>query len=298
MITREQISMVLDHPVYDPNGDKVGEVKNVFLDDATGRPEWLCVKTGLFGTKRAFVPFKDADWVADHVEVPYEKAYVKDAPSVAPDDDGHLSPEQEHDLYSYYDLDWPTSLREDPPGLPLWDPAAESPVPAGEPATAGGEAGGLGPDGETRHREGGPAGERRVPYDDAYGTYGTYGGTGHGTDTGKGFGTDTPLDAHSGGPRPEDRHDALGTAARPDAYDDPYGAYTGAGTDASTNVSTDTGTQADTGTGTGTGTDAGIDSVPDTDASRDDRRDRDDWRDRDGWRGGAEGDAGSGRHAH
>ncbi|GAA0386273.1 hypothetical protein GCM10009530_41580 [Microbispora corallina] len=230
MITREQISMVLDHPVYDPNGDKVGEVKNVFLDDATGRPEWLCVKTGLFGTKRAFVPFKDADWVADHVEVPYEKAYVKDAPSVAPDDDGHLSPEQEHDLYSYYDLDWPTSLREDPPGLPLWDPAGESPVLADEPATAGGEAGGLRPDGETRHREGDPAGERRLP------------------------------------------------------YDDPYGAYTGAGTDVRTDASRDAGTRADT--DAGTGTDAGIGSVPDADASRDDRR------------GGTEGDAGSGRHAH
>jgi sporulation protein YlmC with PRC-barrel domain len=125
MIKREQISMVLDHPVYDRNGDKVGEAKHVFPDDATGRPEWLCVKTGLFGTKEAFVPLKDADWVADHVEVPYEKAYVKNAPSVDLGGDGHLSPEQEHDLHSYYDLDWPTSLREDRPGEAGWDPAGD-----------------------------------------------------------------------------------------------------------------------------------------------------------------------------
>jgi hypothetical protein len=41
---------------YDADGDKVGEITDIYYDDATGRPEWLAVKTGLFGLKRSFVP--------------------------------------------------------------------------------------------------------------------------------------------------------------------------------------------------------------------------------------------------
>ena len=41
---------------YDADGDKVGEITDIYYDDATGRPEWVAVKTGLFGMKRTFVP--------------------------------------------------------------------------------------------------------------------------------------------------------------------------------------------------------------------------------------------------
>ena len=41
---------------YDANGDKVGEITDIYYDDVTGRPEWVAVKTGLFGMKRTFVP--------------------------------------------------------------------------------------------------------------------------------------------------------------------------------------------------------------------------------------------------
>ena len=45
--------------VVDSNGDKVGDVGQVYLDDATGRPEWVTVRTGLFGLKETFVPATD-----------------------------------------------------------------------------------------------------------------------------------------------------------------------------------------------------------------------------------------------
>ncbi|MEU6432015.1 PRC-barrel domain-containing protein [Microbispora sp. NPDC046973] len=106
MITHEQIPMVLDNPVHDLNGDKIGEVAQVFLDDATGRPKWLCVKTGLLHTKETFVPLHDANLTAGHVEVPYDKEHVKSAPDVDLDADGHLSAEQERELYRHYDMDW------------------------------------------------------------------------------------------------------------------------------------------------------------------------------------------------
>ena len=56
MITQGQIAAVLDHSVYDVDGNKIGDTRHVFLDDATGEPEWVSVKTGLFGTSESFVP--------------------------------------------------------------------------------------------------------------------------------------------------------------------------------------------------------------------------------------------------
>ncbi|MEU8174747.1 PRC-barrel domain-containing protein [Microbispora hainanensis] len=105
MITHEQIPMVLGNPVLDLNGNKIGEVAQVFLDDATGRPKWLCVKTGLLHTKKTFVPLNKASLTAGHVEVPYDKERVKSAPDVDLDADGHLSAEQERVLYRHYDMD-------------------------------------------------------------------------------------------------------------------------------------------------------------------------------------------------
>ena len=36
--------------LIDRDGDKIGSIGDVYLDDQTGQPEWLTVKTGLFGT--------------------------------------------------------------------------------------------------------------------------------------------------------------------------------------------------------------------------------------------------------
>ena len=109
MITHEQIPMVLGNPVHDPSGDKIGEVAQVFLDDATGRPKWVCVKTGLLHTKETFIPLHDATLTAGHVDVPYAKDHVKKAPEVELDADGHLSAEQERELYRHYDMGWDAS---------------------------------------------------------------------------------------------------------------------------------------------------------------------------------------------
>lgn len=103
MITKEQLPMVLDHPLFDQGGQKVGEVKHIFFDEVTSRPEWLCIKTGLFGMRETFVPLRDAEVVQDHVEVPYDKDRIKNAPNVDVDE-GYLSPEQEQELYRYYGL--------------------------------------------------------------------------------------------------------------------------------------------------------------------------------------------------
>ncbi|MBG0817704.1 DUF2382 domain-containing protein [Planomonospora sp. ID82291] len=121
MITLEQINTVINQTVYDSNGDKVGDVKHVYLDDATGRPEWLCVKTGMFGTKETFVPTQAADMISDHIEVSFDKDRIKHAPNVDVDAGGHLSAEEERELYRYYDIDWERSWQDaNRPGESGW----------------------------------------------------------------------------------------------------------------------------------------------------------------------------------
>lgn len=105
MITREQIPQVVGHPVHDAQGKKIGDAKHMYLDDATGDPEWVTVKTGFFGNNETFVPTRAARIVQDHVEVPYEKDKVKGAPNVDVDSGGHLSAEEERHLYRYYGLE-------------------------------------------------------------------------------------------------------------------------------------------------------------------------------------------------
>jgi uncharacterized protein (TIGR02271 family) len=102
MIGTETLDRVIGRDVYDESGEKIGSASEVYLDDETGRPEWVTVRTGLFGTKESFVPIRDADLTDDGVRVPVSKERVKQAPKI--DADGHLSPHEEEELYRYYGI--------------------------------------------------------------------------------------------------------------------------------------------------------------------------------------------------
>lgn len=88
--------------MYDAEGDSIGEITEIYLDDATGRPEWALVDTGLFGTKSTFVPVAQASGESGDVRVNYSKATVKDAPRVEVGQ--KLSQEEEAELYHHYGL--------------------------------------------------------------------------------------------------------------------------------------------------------------------------------------------------
>ncbi len=103
MVSTDQMQALLDNGgvVIDKDGDKVGKIGQVYLDDQSGDPEWVTVKTGLFGTSETFVPVSSADINDKEIRVPFDKATIKDAPRMD-DAEGHLSPEQESELFSYY----------------------------------------------------------------------------------------------------------------------------------------------------------------------------------------------------
>ncbi|MDQ1599016.1 MAG: hypothetical protein QOD68_490 [Actinomycetota bacterium] len=105
MITQNQVRDLIGSELLDANGDKIGKIGQIFLDDQTGQPEWATVNTGLFGSNESFVPLADADVTGDALRVSYDKDKVKDAPNVDVDG-GHLDETQEADLYRYYGLEY------------------------------------------------------------------------------------------------------------------------------------------------------------------------------------------------
>jgi uncharacterized protein (TIGR02271 family) len=104
MIEQQQLQSIAGFDVYGSDGEKIGSVAQVYTDDHSGQPEWLTVHTGLFGMNESFVPLREATFTDDRVEVPYDKATVKDAPNVTAD--GHLEPDEERRLYEHYAVAW------------------------------------------------------------------------------------------------------------------------------------------------------------------------------------------------
>lgn len=87
--------------VFDRSGHRIGDVGEVYLDDKSGEPMWITVKTGLFGHHSSLVPLTGSH-LEEHgkIVLPHDRDVVKDAPRV--DEHGHLDRTQEDRLYAYY----------------------------------------------------------------------------------------------------------------------------------------------------------------------------------------------------
>jgi uncharacterized protein (TIGR02271 family) len=135
-MSTESVAQWRGADVIDQEGDKVGTVEEIYLDQETDKPEWALVKTGLFGSKSTFVPLTGASPDGDNLRVPYDKERIKDAPKIDPEQE--LSQSEEQELYSFYGLDYGESRSDS--GLP------EGGAPAGAPDRGDHEHGGPGED--------------------------------------------------------------------------------------------------------------------------------------------------------
>ena len=105
-ISVEQIQNVTGRgKVVTEGGDKVGDIGQLYLNDKTGAPAWVTVKTGLLGTGESFVPLDGARVEGDDVVVGFDKDTIKAAPRV--DADGSITPDEEQSLYRHYGLTSP-----------------------------------------------------------------------------------------------------------------------------------------------------------------------------------------------
>lgn len=102
MINTDQLHelSLIGGAVIGNDGEKIGKLGQVFLDDQTGEPEWVTVNTGFFGLSENFVPLAEASVAGDTLNVPFDKKTVKDAPRV--DAQTQLTPTEEQELYQYY----------------------------------------------------------------------------------------------------------------------------------------------------------------------------------------------------
>ena len=103
MLNQDNAREVIGTTAYSADGDKIGKVGQLFLDDETGRPEFVTVNTGLFGSNETFIPVAEARLDSDRVVLPFDKDKVKDAPNVDAEN-GHLDKAEERRLYEYYGL--------------------------------------------------------------------------------------------------------------------------------------------------------------------------------------------------
>jgi len=99
------------YTVYDPDGDKIGRVDDLFVDE-NDRPEYIGVKMGLLGTRSTLIPWelvevREAD---NTLIVSADDARLKDGPTF--DDDREITPEFEDEVYSYYGLQQSGSAEE------------------------------------------------------------------------------------------------------------------------------------------------------------------------------------------
>ena len=76
MTTLQDVQTWRGRDLYDNDQDKIGEITDIYLDRQSGEPEWLAVKTGLFGTNVSFVPIAQASATDDNVTIRYEKSKV------------------------------------------------------------------------------------------------------------------------------------------------------------------------------------------------------------------------------
>jgi hypothetical protein len=113
--------------LVDRDGTEIGTCTQVFVDDATGLPEWA--EADLSGGP-VVVPLLDAAEAGDRVRVAVLQVDVAGAPRVG--DPGHISEDDEERLYRHYGIQF--SRENSDSLLPVDEPVAPEAVEVAEPA--------------------------------------------------------------------------------------------------------------------------------------------------------------------
>ena len=99
----KNIKDLFNATAYDNNGEKLGDVNEVFVDDQSGQPTFVEVNHGLFGMNSSLVPLRGHDFSGDDLKLGFSKDRIKDAPEF--DSDKPLTPEAQSDIFKHYGLE-------------------------------------------------------------------------------------------------------------------------------------------------------------------------------------------------
>ena len=96
--------------VVDRKGESIGKVGDLYLDEATDRPAYAGVRTGLFGRHESIVPLAGIEERDGDLVVPHDAELVRDAPKLDPD--AALDEEEAGRLAQHYEVDPPAAAAE------------------------------------------------------------------------------------------------------------------------------------------------------------------------------------------
>jgi PRC-barrel domain protein len=128
MITQADLQYLNGSEVYAADGGKIGSAGRVYLDDRTGAPEWVSVRTGASGTGELLVPLGEAVLAGDRLHVPFDRDRVEGGPRI----DGDLGAAEKDELDTYYGLGSGTArLRRYAVTEPVTEPILRNSTPEG-----------------------------------------------------------------------------------------------------------------------------------------------------------------------
>ncbi|WP_297591341.1 PRC and DUF2382 domain-containing protein [uncultured Corynebacterium sp.] len=87
---------------FDVDGDKVGGVQDVYVNDTSGQPDFVSVNHGLFGAGTSIVPLRGHTLRDGELHLAFPKDRIEDAPDL--DENGHLTTEDQDAFYRHYGL--------------------------------------------------------------------------------------------------------------------------------------------------------------------------------------------------
>ena len=111
--------------VLDSGGERLGGVREIYLDRETGRPEWVLVDVD--GDEARFVPLADAAVESSTIRVAHSADAIRNAPGIGAEP--RIDQSEERRLYDHYGLGYAESGS----GLPAEEPTREHEQPAAGP---------------------------------------------------------------------------------------------------------------------------------------------------------------------
>ena len=100
MATSQDPPDYIHRAAVDAEGNRIGKISRIYLDQQTGRPQWVLVETGLLGTRQSFAPIGGSRRDGELVVLAVSKDQVKDAPTI--DGSDQLSDSEQTALRQYY----------------------------------------------------------------------------------------------------------------------------------------------------------------------------------------------------
>src|SRR5687767_3696444 len=126
--TQSQFGDYSDWPgrdVLDSGGQRLGGVREIYLDRETGRPEWVLVD--VTDSEARFVPLANADVESWSIRVAHDAEKIRSAPGIGAEP--RIDQSEERRLYAHYGLGYTEIDRgvEAPPAPTGWGGEDETP---------------------------------------------------------------------------------------------------------------------------------------------------------------------------